>query len=502
MLALQTISKRFPGVKALDEVSVDFRAGEIHALVGENGAGKSTLIKVVTGIYQPDAGQVVYDGAAVKFRDYRQSLDRGIGIVNQEIQVIAEASVAENIMLDKLDRFSRWGRLDWSRLNQAAKDVMERVGLAVDAQMPIGGLSAAQKQLVQIARALSADVRVLLLDEPTSSITEHEAAKLFAILRQLKERGVAIVFVSHKFDEVYEIGDRVSVLRDGQLVASKALAGLPRGELIEMMIGRAAAVENFGVLPVDRSEEILRVEDLAAHGQVEGASFSLYPGEILGFYGLVGAGRTELARLLIGAEKAERGVVRVRGEAVQIGSVADSLYRHNMGYISENRKEEGLLLQWPVKSNLGISLWQRIVGRFTRCIDDKAESAAGAQWVAALDIRTTGLDQVVGHLSGGNQQKVSIGKWLAAGCDILIVDEPTVGVDIGAKAQIHKLIWDLAAKEGKAIILISSDMPEIIALAGRILVFKEQRIVHEVVKIQERGKMYDEVSREIGQYLN
>ena len=502
MLQLQNISKRFPGVKALDQVSLDFQAGQIHALIGENGAGKSTLIKVITGIYQPDAGRILYDGAEISFRNYRQSLDSGIGIVNQEIQVIAEASVAENIMLDKLDDFSRWGRIDWPRLVAKAREVMALVGLEVAAATPIGGLSAAQKQLVQIARALSAEVRVLLLDEPTSSITEHEAVKLFAILRQLREKGVAIVFVSHKFDEVYEIGDRVSVLRDGQLVGTRPLADLPRDELVEMMIGRAAVVESFGRLSVDCREAILQVEGLTRRGQIHAASFSLYAGEILGFYGLVGAGRTELARLLIGAEKADSGAVRIRGQAARIRSVADSLYRHNMGYISENRKEEGLWLDEPVKGNLGIAIWQRLAGRFTRRIDDRAETESAAAMVAALDIRSTGLAQVVGQLSGGNQQKVSIGKWLAAGCDILIIDEPTVGVDIGAKAQIHRLIWDLAAKEGKAIILISSDMPEIISLASRILVFKDQRIAHEITGIQEREFGYDEVSRAIGQYLN
>ena len=474
---------------ALKDVSFHIDVGSCHAMVGENGAGKSTLIKVVTGIYQPNAGRIFYDGAEIAFRNYRESLDCGIGIVNQEIQVIAEASVAENIMLDKLDGFSRWSRIDWKRLNTKAEEAMAMVGLEVAADTPIRGLSSAQKQMVQIARALSAKVRVLLLDEPTSSITEHEAAKLFAFLRQLKTQGVAIVFVSHKFDEVYEISDRVSVLRDGQLVGSNTLADLPREELVEMMIGRTAVVESYGVLPADRNEEVLRANKLAGRGQADGASFSLYAGN-------------ELARLLVGAERAERGVVYIRGEAVRINSVADSLYRHKMGYITENRKEEGLLLDSPVKTNLGITIWQRIVGRFSRRIDDRAETAAAEALLAALDIRSTGLGQVVEQLSGGNQQKVSIGKWLAAGCDILIIDEPTVGVDIGAKAQIHRLIWDLAAKEGKAIILISSDMPEIIGLAGRILVFKDQQIVHEIAGIQERALRYDEVSREMGQHLN
>ena len=500
MLALRSIGKHFPGVVALDDVSLSFAPGEIHALVGENGAGKSTLIKIVTGIYQPDVGEVVYEGQALRFRSYRDSLDRRIGIVNQEIQVVAEASVAENIMLDKLESFSRYGRIDWPELNERAREAMALVGLDIDPRTPIRGLSAAVKQLVQIARALSGDARVLLLDEPTSSITEHEATALFAVLRRLKADGVAIVFVSHKFDEVYAIADRVSVLRDGRLIGTRDLAELPRDELVAMMIGRAAQTDSFGV--IERGEELLRVEGLHADGLAHEASLSLYAGEILGFYGLVGAGRTELARLLIGAEQAQRGEIYVRGQRAQIGSVAEALYHYGIGYVTENRKEEGLLLQEEVKTNLGITIWERLAARLSRKIDDRAETAAAAEMVAALDIRSTGLAQEVGDLSGGNQQKVSIGKWLAAGCDMLIVDEPTVGIDIGAKAQIHRLIWELAANEGKAIILISSDMPEIIGLAERILVFKDRRIVHEIADIHRRGLDYDVVSGEIGRYLN
>ncbi|MEE3259316.1 MAG: ATP-binding cassette domain-containing protein, partial [Candidatus Latescibacterota bacterium] len=249
-------------------------------------------------------------------------------------------------------------------------------------------------------------------------------------------------------------------------------------------------------------QEVLRVEGLYAQDLAHEVSFSLCAGEILGFYGLIGAGRTELARLLVGAEQVERGAIYIRGEEVRIGSVAESLYKYNMGYVTENRKEEGLLLESAVKTNLGITIWERLAGRFSRRIDGRAETEAAQGMVAAMDIRTTGLEQVVHNLSGGNQQKVSIGKWLMAGCDILIVDEPTVGVDIGAKAQIHRLIWDLAAKEGKAIILISSDMPEIISLAERILVFRDKRIVHEIAGIHQRGLGYDAVSSEIGHHLN
>jgi len=267
-----------------------------------------------------------------------------------------------------------------------------------------------------------------------------------------------------------------------------------------MMIGREAQTESFGILGSGR--EVLRVERLHAEGLAHEVSFSLHAGEILGFYGLVGAGRTELARLLVGADRSERGKVYVHGVEARIRSVAESLYRYNIGYVTENRAEEGLLLDSTVKTNLGITIWKKLVGKFFRRIDDRAEVEVVQGMISGLDIRTTGLDQKVGDLSGGNQQKVSIGKWLVTGCDILIIDEPTVGVDIGAKVQIHRLIWNLAAKEGKAIILISSDMPEIISLAERILVFKDKRIVHEIAGIHERGLAYDAISGEIGCHLN
>jgi ribose transport system ATP-binding protein len=500
VLELRSISKRFPGVQALNAVSLSFAPGEIHALVGENGAGKSTLIKIITGVHQPDSGQIFLGDEPVRFRSNGESLARGIGIVNQEIQVVPEASVAENIMLDKLASFSRAGIINWKRLKEKAREAMDRVGLEVDPGEPIGGLSAAQKQQVQIARALSAQARILLLDEPTSSITEHEAERLFVILRELRERGVAIIFVSHKFDEVYAISDRVSVLRDGEHIATRELDGLERNELIEMMIGRQAVADHFSAPDLGQRQEVLRVENLYAPQRADSVSFSLCEGEILGLYGLVGAGRSEVARLLVGVDRAESGSVYIRGQEANIDSMATSLYQYGMGYVSENRKEEGLFLEATIKTNIGLTIWQRIAHRFSRCISSDKERKVAEEMVETLDIRATGVDQVVEDLSGGNQQKVSIAKWLAAGCDILIIDEPTVGVDVGAKAHIHRLIWDLATKENRSILLISSDMPELIRLAQRILIFKDKRIVHEIE--DPRRLSYDEVSRQIGRHLN
>ncbi|MDQ8197674.1 sugar ABC transporter ATP-binding protein [Pelagicoccus enzymogenes] len=500
MLELRNISKSFPGVRALDKVSLHFRAGEIHGLIGENGAGKSTAIKIMTGIHQADSGEMAIDGQAVKFADYRDSLAQGIGIVHQELQVIPDASVAENIMLDKLEG-NRWGVIDWKGIYATAQTYMDLVGLDLPADRLVRGLSAAQKQLIQIAKALSADVRVLFLDEPTSSLTEHEARRLFDVLKELRQKGVALVFVSHKLDEVLGLCDRVSVLRDGQFIGEREVAGLQQQDLVQMMIGRTCQEEHLGVLNPNYSQVVLEARSIVRVGKARDVSFKLHQGEVLGFYGLVGAGRTELARILIGEDQKDSGSVLIKGQVAQIDSVETSLYRYGLGYVTENRKEEGLLLENSIRMNIALPIWPRIRNAITRKIDDSLERATATRYAEAMSVKTPSLSQYVGALSGGNQQKISIGKWLAADCDILIIDEPTVGVDVGAKEQIHQLIWDLAAKEGKSIIVISSDLPEIVRITNRILVFREQKIVGEVTDIDTEAKTYATVSQEIGRYL-
>ncbi|MGA2363113.1 MAG: sugar ABC transporter ATP-binding protein [Candidatus Aminicenantales bacterium] len=501
MLELRGIRKRFPGVQALDGISLRFEPGEIHAVVGENGAGKSTLIKVATGIEQPDEGEVLYEGERLCFRDYRDSLARGIDVVNQEIQIIPESTVAENIMLDKLVTYGRTGIIDWKAVESVARRYLDLVGLALPLDAVIKNLSAAHKQLVQIAKALAADARVLFLDEPTSSLTEHETGNLFSILRDLRGRGVTIIFVSHKVEEVFALCDTVSVLRDGRHVGTRRIAGLEPGELVRMMIGREIVEAHLGPLDVNQDREMLRAENVVREGKVDNVSFTLYEGEILGFYGLVGAGRTELARVLIGEDRLDRGAVYVRGEKARIQSVADSLERYRIGYVTENRKEEGLFLQSPVTTNVTITVWPRLRSRLTRAISRAGELALTRRMIRALDIRTTGPNQKTEDLSGGNQQKICISKWLAADCDILIIDEPTVGVDIGAKEQIHQLIWDLAKNGRKAVILISSDMAEVIKIASRILVFKNRRVVGVIEDVDDETKTYGQVSAAIGRYL-
>ncbi|HEX7973049.1 MAG TPA: sugar ABC transporter ATP-binding protein [Anaerolineales bacterium] len=500
MLEIKHVSKSFPGVRALNDVSVEFYPGEIHALVGENGAGKSTLIKIICGIYSPDQGEVILNGKKLMLHSYRDAIDQQIDIVSQEIQVIPKSTIAENIMLDKLEKYRKGLGIDWKKINEDAVRYIEMVELNLPATTLVGGLSAAQKQLIMIARALSADAKVLVLDEPTSALTLHETDNLLELLKKIKQDGVTIIFVSHKLEEVLQLADKVSVLRDGNLIGTKSITGLMKADIVTMMIGRAARTQAFGSLQVDQSHAVLEARDIYQGEKFKGLSFCLNQGEILGFYGLVGSGRTELAQILIGEARKDGGHVFVDGRETHIRGMADSLYKYRMGYVSENRKEKGLILSQTIRTNTAITVWNRLVNGLG-AIDLRKENQVALEMMQSLDVKATGPDQTVNKLSGGNQQKVSIAKWLAANCDILIVDEPTIGVDIGAKEYIHQLIWNLAKEEGKSIILISSDMPEIVSLARRILVFKDYQIVGEVSGLNTREYTYEEVSQEIGKYL-
>ena len=496
---LRNISKSFPGVQALAGVSLQFIPGEIHALVGENGAGKSTLMKIATGIHQPDEGEIFLHGKPARFQSYRDSIARGVYLVHQEIQVVPESTVAENVMLDKLITTGKARFIDWRAVNAEAQKYTDMVGLDLPSTNLVKNLSGAQKQLIQIAKALAANAQVVLLDEPTSTLSQHEALKLQSLLQVLAQKGTTLIYISHKLEEILSLCDRLSVLRDGHHIATKPMKDLDRSDIVQMMIGRAARAERLGVLTSTGRREMLRAQGLAKRGKVEDVSFTLYSGEILGFYGLVGAGRTETARLLIGDDKLDEGEISIAGRRVEIRSIGDSLRRLRLGYATENRKEEGLLLDAPVGTNLTITIWDRIQNKWTWRIDRKKDRDIGQSMITEMSIKCRGLDETAGNLSGGNQQKICLGKWLAADCEILIIDEPTVGVDIGAKEQIHQLIWDLAAKKGKAILLISSDMPEVIKLANRILVFRDHHIVGEVDNVEQS---YEQTSQAIGQYLH
>jgi ribose transport system ATP-binding protein len=496
VLSLKHISKSYPGVQALQDVSVDFLPGEIHALLGENGAGKSTLIKIISGYHRQDEGTVFLNDEPFAPRNTHEAFVKGVHTVYQDLQVIPLASIAENIMLDKLTTRGATGVLDWKELNRRARKYLDIVGLKIDPTTQIGRVSVAQRQLIVIAKAISSDLKILLLDEPTASLTENDAQYLFKVMNQLRDRGVIVIFVSHVLEEVLQVADRITVLRDGKHIVTDEKTNLDRKAIVQHMIGRAETTKRFGTLEVDTSKKVLEVRNLTREKGAQDITFDLYEGEILGFYGLVGAGRTELAKILIGHDRYDSGEIIIRGQKARIRSISDAISRYGMGYVTEDRHRDGLIMNHSLKTNLTITVWSDIA-RLFNYVPDKKEEAVAWKQVDNLEIRTYGLQQKAGNLSGGNQQKVNVGKWLAADSDILIIDEPTVGVDVGAKEYFVRLIWELA-RNGKSIILISSDMPEIIKLASRILVFSSNRIVGEV---DNQSKNYEAVSKQIGEHI-
>jgi ribose transport system ATP-binding protein len=492
MLSATGLVKTFPGVRALDGATLDVAGGSVHALLGENGAGKSTLVKIITGVYQPDGGEVTLDGKPVHFSGPLDALRAGIGVVHQERNLVPEFSVAENIVLHHLP--SRFGLVRRRDITTEARRCLDLLELDLDPDAPVSRLSAAQAQLVEIAKALSLDNRVLLLDEPTASLTGEEADRLYAIVRRLTAGGHAVVLVSHKLEEVFAVADTVTVLRDGRSVAEgRPLAEFSRSQVVDLMVGRAHASVALGARTVDADAtpalELRGVETAAGHRDV---SLLVRPGEILGWYGLIGAGRTELAKALLGMDRITAGEVLVHGHTVHIGSVGTALRRYKIGYVSENRKEEGLFLEQPITRNIGVTVWRRISR--AGLIPDRGERDLVSLYTQRLGIRAVSPRQLVGQLSGGNQQKVSLAKWLAADCDILIVDEPTVGIDVRTKAAFHELIADLATG-GMAIVLISSDLPEIVTLADRIAVLADFRVSGELVNDRDYDRMSQRIIR-------
>jgi ribose transport system ATP-binding protein len=476
-LVIESVSKAFPGVQALDAVSLDLKAGEIHALMGENGAGKSTLIKIITGLYQPDSGRVLLDGKPVQFASPRDAIAAGISAVHQERNLIPRFSVGENILLERLP--TRGGLVDYQTIDRQARRYLDLLDRGINTRAEVRTLSVAQMQIVEIAKALSLEAKILLMDEPTASITEHETRALFALLKKLRDDGVAIVFVSHKLEEVFAIADRVTVLRDGKIATTgEPMAAITRHKLVSLMIGRDERVAELGERRIDQSRIVLAAQNLSTSLGHRDISFALHHGEILGIYGLVGAGRSELARAILGTGRIAGGELMLHGRPMRIADMHEALAKYRIGYISEDRKQEGLILMHSVQSNVAITIWRRLAG-FLGLLSSGAEARAVEPFARRLDIRTPTLDQTVGNLSGGNQQKVSIAKWLAANVEILIVDEPTVGIDIKTKTYIHELIGEIASG-GVSVLLISSDMPEMVALADRILVMHGFRIVGEV----------------------
>ncbi len=467
------IEKRFPGVHALEEARFDLQAGEVHALVGENGAGKSTLMKVLAGIHQPDAGSLRFRGQDVVIPNPRAAQQLGISIVHQELNLMPHLTVAQNIFIGREPRARLPFVLDDRALNTRARALFESLHLRMDPRRRVGDLAVAEQQMVEIAKALSFNAAVLIMDEPTAALTETEIAELFRIIRQLRENGVGVVHISHRLEELKQISDRVTVMRDGRYVATLPTAEARLDQIITMMVGRTIFEEATEIPENAQDEVVLEVRNLNLGRMVRDVSFELRRGEILGFAGLVGAGRTEVARAIFGADRADSGEILVHGKPVRIASPADAV-RHGIGYLSEDRKRFGLALGMDVEANIVLASLQRFVGWLGR-INTSLTRAATQRQVTNLAIKTPSLRQKVRNLSGGTQQKVVVGKWLTADTEILIFDEPTRGIDIGAKSEIYRLLNDLA-RDGKAIIMISSELPEILRMSHRIVVMCEGRI--------------------------
>ena len=488
--------KVFPGVRALDEATLRLEPGSVHALLGENGAGKSTLIKIMTGVLRPDGGRIVLaDGSEAHFGGPHDAQRAGIGVVHQERNLIPAFSVAENIALPAMPQ--RLGFVDRPAMRSLAERCLAQLDIQLEVDRPVSSLSVAQMQLVEIAKALAVDSQVLLLDEPTASLTSDEAERLFTVMRALRDRGHAIVLVSHKLDEVFTIADTVTVLRDGRSVAeAQPLADFSHDEVVDLMVGRAHAVLELDRKTVDRNAlPALELDNISTAQGHRDVSLTVRPGEIVGLYGLVGAGRSELARAVLGLDKITAGAVRVRGEQARIRDVGEALRRYRMGYVTENRKEEGVFLEQPISRNIAVTVWRRLAR--LGLVRARDENSLVETYRERLGMRLSGPGQLAGQLSGGNQQKVSLAKWLAADCDILLIDEPTVGIDVRTKAAFHELIVGLAA-DGLAILLISSDLPEMVTLADRVLVMRDHQLVGEV----DNGHDYDRTSQAIGRLLH
>ncbi len=477
LVRIRGLNKAFSGVQALVDVQFELRTGEVHALMGENGAGKSTLMKVLSGVYQADSGTIELDGQPVQIDSPRVAQALGIQIIHQELNLMNHLTAAQNIFIGREPRRLAGLFIDEDTLNAKAAAIFARMRLDLDPRTVVGELTVARQQMVEIARALSFDSRVLIMDEPTAALNDAEIAELFGIIGQLRAQGVGIVYISHKMDELKRISDRVTVMRDGRYVATVPTADTPVARIIAMMVGRE--LESFSrQIPDTRDQPVvLEVRGLSRGHAVREAGFSLRRGEILGLAGLMGAGRTELARAVFGADPIDSGQIRVHGQLVAIRSPRDAV-AHGIGYLSEDRKRFGLATGLDVKTNVVLASLSRFASR-SGWLDQGGIDRVADEQVRRLAIKTPSVGQLVRLLSGGNQQKIVIAKWLLRDCDILFFDEPTRGIDVGAKSEIYKLLDALAA-DGKAIVMISSELPEILRMSHRILVMCEGRITGEL----------------------
>ncbi len=478
ILELNHISKSFSGVEVLHDVSFALAPGEVHALLGENGAGKSTMVKVMTGVYQPDAGEILLNGGKVRFSDARESRQAGIAAIYQELSLFPDLDVAENIFVGRQPT-RPGGRIDWRRLYKEADQILTSLGVHLDLKKKARTLSIAQQQMVEIARAFSIHARILIMDEPTSSLTLNEVADLFRLVRRLRDDGTAIVFISHRLEELFELADRVTVLRDGFYVDTRPLNAVTRDDLIRLMVGRTIT-NLYPKQEVKTGNVMLKVENLARLGIFEDVSFELRAGEILGVAGLVGAGRTDVARAIFGVEPPTSGRIEVDGKEIQINSPQQAIDL-GLAYVPEDRQTHGLIPPMNIVSNISLPTLGKYVNH--GWLQTKAEISAAFDHARHMEVRANNIWQKARELSGGNQQKVVLAKWLSTKPRILILDEPTRGIDVGTKAAVHALMSQLAA-EGIAILMISSELPEVLGMSDRILVMREGRVTATLTRAE------------------
>lgn len=471
ILEVKGINKSFPGVKALDNVSMEVRKGEVHALLGENGAGKSTLMKILAGIYQPDSGEIFLRGRKVVLDNPKVSREMGIGMVHQELHLNSHQTVMENIFMGR-EPSNKFGIIDKKYLYKQTADILNKLEMKIKPDQKVGELSIAEQQMVEIAKAISLDADIIIMDEPTSSVTEEEREVLFSTINKLRNQGVAIIYISHRMEEIFQIADRATIMRDGQVIETRELdENITIDEIISSMVGRKISYVSHE-RKNQSNDVVLSVKNLSRGGVCYDINFDLKYGEVLGIAGLVGAGRTEIMRCIFGLDKKDTGTIIIEGKECDIKSPRDAI-KLGIGFVTEDRKMEGLVLSMSVGQNITMSILKRLC-KFN-FINDKQAVALAKQYIERLSIRTPSYKQIVKNLSGGNQQKVVIAKWLLTQPKVLILDEPTRGIDVGAKNEIYKLINQLSEK-GIGIIMISSELPEILRMSDRILVVKEGRI--------------------------
>lgn len=484
LLEMKGINKSFPGVKVLSDVQLNLKSGELVALMGENGAGKSTLMKILGGIYERDAGTIIVKGETQEKMTPDIASSRGIAIIHQEMNLIPHLSVMENIFLGREYTYGKSGFVNWRKMRQETKRWLEQLAIKLDPDTLVGDLSVGQQQMIEITKALSMQADILVLDEPTAALTNREIDALFDMIASLKEKGVGMIYISHRMEEIFQVSDRITVLRDGQYVGTVETAETNLDELVKMMVGREIT-DRFPKVEVQLGGERLRVENLNVKDKLSNISFSIKSGEIVGVAGLMGAGRTEMAKALFGLEKVREGQILVDGKPVRVTRPIDAISA-GIALVTEDRKEEGLVLSLSVRENISLPNLQKVSS--LGVMNPRDEQVLSNDAIQRLFIKTAGGEQIVGSLSGGNQQKVVIGKWLAKKPKILILDEPTRGVDIGAKKEIYDIMNRLA-QDGVAILMISSELPEVLGMSDRVLVMHEGRITGEFTREEATQEM-------------